>query len=178
MQPALCKVEQSNSRLVRGALPELLQAYSSSCGLPEIYEQSKSRFMRGALPMLLQACTGSSGLPVRWRSARRRAAGNSACARAGRPSVGGRRTTGAGRGEFTEASCQAVGGLVHGGKQVVRAGACTNTPEQMQVGGARWAIRWRGRKQTAGPRRASSSPNPSIERTCPGKPGHAAHVER
>jgi len=21
-------------------------------------------------------------------------------------------------------------------------------------------------------------PNPSIERTCPGKPGHAAHVER
>lgn len=22
------------------------------------------------------------------------------------------------------------------------------------------------------------APNPSIERTCPGKPGHAAHVER
>ncbi len=22
------------------------------------------------------------------------------------------------------------------------------------------------------------TPNPSIERTCPGKPGHAAHVER
>jgi len=24
----------------------------------------------------------------------------------------------------------------------------------------------------------SLCPNPSIERTCPGKPGHAAHVER
>ncbi|MDM5065599.1 hypothetical protein OB934_22870 [Aeromonas salmonicida] len=25
---------------------------------------------------------------------------------------------------------------------------------------------------------STSAPNPSIERTCPGKPGHAAHVER
>jgi Tfp pilus assembly ATPase PilU len=25
---------------------------------------------------------------------------------------------------------------------------------------------------------AEATPNPSIERTCPGKPGHAAHVER
>lgn len=35
-----------------------------------------------------------------------------------------------------------------------------------------------GIRKVAGTTRAIEPPNPSIELTCPGKPGHAAHVKR
>jgi hypothetical protein len=115
----------------------------------------------------------SLGLPVRWRSAHRRAVGK----------------------RFMPALASISHSLaVAGAQSVLRASsfkgasgamqtARPNMLEQMHGGrGARWATRWRGcKEQTAGPSRASSSPNTSVERTATGglrPPASAAHLQR
>jgi len=127
----------------------------------------------------------SRGLPVRWRSAHRRAAGKRfmpALASVVHPLLVARALSVL-HGQASQSllskvpsarSCKRASGSM----QVAR----TNTLEQMQVAGARWATRWPGRKeQTAGPGQASSSPNTSVERTATGglrPPASAAHLQR
>jgi hypothetical protein len=127
----------------------------------------------------------SLGLPVRWRSAHRRVVGERftpALASVVHPLVADRALS-----VLHGQASQSLLSKVPSARSCKRANASvqvarTNTLEQIQVGGARWATRWPGfKEQTAGPGQASSSPNTSVERTATGglrPPASAAHLQR
>jgi hypothetical protein len=149
-------------------------------------EQSKCGVVLGALPMLLRACAGSSGLPVRWRSARRRAAGKSAVQsleRAVRPLAAGAPSVACNQVRARPRASQ-HGALSLAQWSTVRVHwSGSGKLEQMQVQGSASVVSSSARCGH-GVRSGAvqpEAPNPSIERTSNGRlrlPLAAAHVER